>query len=91
MQAIHRGDLYMDVVTNVVQMPDGDLVWLTPTEAVIFAVSTPDNGLTAGQMANKASGIRFELGEMKWTKGVSVDTIYNVRSNIHEKLPGWEG
>ncbi|MCX6792204.1 MAG: hypothetical protein NT149_04160, partial [Candidatus Gottesmanbacteria bacterium] len=62
--AIKRGQFAMDVVTNVVRLPDGNFVPLTEQEAVVFAVCTPTSeDLHAGQLANRVTGILFELGK----------------------------
>jgi hypothetical protein len=96
--AIKRGKFVLDVVTNVIQLPDGNLVSLTEREALVFAVHNPtDSSLHAGQLANRATGILFELYKTNPNRryefpSISAEQIHSTKGYLkREKLPGWPG
>jgi len=96
--AISRGKFAMDVVTNVVRLPDGNFVPLTDREAAVFAVYTPANiCLHDGRLANRVTSILFELWKTdplrrKNFVSISIGQFVSTKYYLQrELLPGWSG
>jgi hypothetical protein len=87
--AIRRGNFVMDVATNIVRRPDGNLVRLTQQQALVFTVhNPPDISLPCKEFAKRVTSVLIELGEK--VPPMSVVRFQSTKQYIkREKLPGW--
>jgi len=87
--SIPRGPYRLDVVTNVVQTPDGDLVPLTDEQAIVLAALNPQEPNMA-ITANHVTSIEFELNKI--TGGdqypsVTIGDVLEIKSSLQQILP----
>lgn len=90
---IRRGKFALDVVTNVVRLPDGKLVSLSELEALTFAVVNPQHAYVPPKiLADRATDILSELSKNGKCPSISAGEISNAVQNLKcRKLPDWPG